>query len=171
MVSRKQAGSSDFYHLRKCAILKYHIMRVPRVTDLQSIECETVHEFRIIETEQDKRTHCRPRRLFMKSRIALIIAIAALTGSVFAGSKGNEAKGKFYFRQNCKQCHTKGAVGGEITPLNKKISQWHSYFETGKHGTGKEDLTKYLTPEQLRDVQAFLEAHAADSLQPETCGK
>jgi len=107
----------------------------------------------------------------MKSRIALIIAIAALTGSVFAGPKGNEAKGKFYFRQNCKQCHTKGAVGGEITPLNKKITQWHSYFQTGKHGNAKEDLTKYLTPEQLRDVQAFLEAHAADSLQPETCGK
>ncbi len=108
----------------------------------------------------------------MKSRIALLIAIAALlVGAATAGPKGNEAKGKFYFRQNCKQCHTKGAEGGEITPLNKKIAQWHSYFESGKHAHGKEPLTKYLDENQLRDVQAFLEGHAADSLQPETCGK
>src|SRR5579884_25350 len=77
MVSRKEAGSSDFYHLRKCETSQYHITRVPRVTDLQPIECETVQEFRSIETDQDKadplqaeeavyeiqdRTHHRHRR-------------------------------------------------------------------------------------------------------------
>ena len=51
------------------------------------------------------------------------------------------------------------------------MAQWTSYFQAGKHAHGKEPLTKYVSEEQLRDVQAFLTNHAADSLQPETCGK
>jgi mono/diheme cytochrome c family protein len=98
--------------------------------------------------------------------LALVLALAAS-----AASKGSETKGKYYFKQNCKTCHTKGATGGEITPLNKKMAQWTSYFQAGKHAHGKEPLTKYVSEEQLRDVQAFLTNHAADSLQPETCGK
>ncbi len=103
--------------------------------------------------------------------ILVLAIILALATALAAGSKGSETKGKYYFKQNCKTCHTKGAQGGEITPLNKKIAQWHTYFATGKHAKGAEPLTKFMTADQLRDVQAFLEAHAADSLQPETCGK
>lgn len=86
-------------------------------------------------------------------------------------AKGSESKGRYFFRQTCKNCHTKGAVGGEITPLNKTQAQWKAYFLTGKHAKGKEVLTKVMDPVQLRDVAAFLHEHAADSLQPETCGK
>jgi cytochrome c5 len=102
---------------------------------------------------------------------ALILALILSASAVFAAAKGSETKGRFYFKQNCKTCHTKGAAGGEITPLNKKVAQWHSYFDAGKHARGKEPLTKHLNEEQLLHVQAFLEKHAADSLQPETCGK
>ena len=108
--------------------------------------------------------HRRPTILML----ALVLALAV---AVSAASKGNETKGKYYFKQNCKTCHTKGATGGEITPLNKKMAQWTAYFQAGKHNHGKEPLTKYMTAEQLLHVQTFLEAHAADSLQPETCGK
>jgi mono/diheme cytochrome c family protein len=100
--------------------------------------------------------------------LALLLSLAV---AVSAASKGSETKGKYYFKQTCKTCHTKGAAGGEITPLNKKMTQWSAYFQAGKHGHGKEPLTKYMSDEQLRDVQAFLTNHAADSLQPETCGK
>ena len=104
--------------------------------------------------------------------IVLVLSlILALGVAVSAASKGNETKGKFYFKQNCKSCHVKGAEGGEITPLNKKMVQWTAYFQTGKHAHGKEPLSKFMTEEQLRDVQTFLTNHAADSLQPETCGK
>ena len=88
-----------------------------------------------------------------------------------AASKGSESKGRYYFRGTCKSCHTKGAVGGEITPLNKTQAQWKMYFAAGKHNKGKEPLTKVVSEEQIRDISAFLDAHAADSLQPETCGK
>ena len=85
--------------------------------------------------------------------------------------KGNEAKGRYYFRQNCKECHTKGAKGGEVTPLTKTMAQWKLYFEKGKHSGVADGLAKILTPEQLHDVQTFLVNHAVDSPQPETCGK
>lgn len=87
------------------------------------------------------------------------------------GQKGNEAKGKFYFKQTCKSCHVKGEKGGEVTPLAKTQAQWQGYFVKGKHLKGTEPLTKYLTLEQLNDVQTFLFNHAVDSPQPETCGK
>lgn len=102
---------------------------------------------------------------------ASLLVLMVFADAVQSAQKGSESKGRFYFRQNCKQCHTKGAVGGEITPLNKTQAQWKEYFASGKHAHGREILTKYMPDDQLRDVAAFLAAHASDSLQPETCGK
>lgn len=112
------------------------------------------------------------------SRFAISV-LAALTAAVVlstfcvsaAEPKGNEGKGRYYFRQTCKTCHTKGAKGGEITPLTKTQAQWRTYFAKAKHAGGIEPLTKVVTADQLRDVQTFVVNHAADSLQPETCGK
>jgi len=87
------------------------------------------------------------------------------------GQKGNEEKGKFYFKQTCKSCHIKGEKGGEVTPLIKTQVQWQAYFAKGQHMKGTEPLTKYMTPEQLNDALTFLYNHAVDSPQPETCGK
>lgn len=87
------------------------------------------------------------------------------------GQKGNEAKGKFYFKQTCKSCHTKGEKGGEVTPLSKTQAQWHAYFAKGKHLKGSEALAKYFSAEQANDALTFLYNHAVDSPQPETCGK
>ncbi len=108
----------------------------------------------------------------MFQKAVLILSLAAIAAvSLLAASKGNEGKGRYYFRQTCKECHTKGAVGGEITPLSKTMAQWRTYFATAKHNKGKEPLTKVMAAEQIVDVQMFLVNHAADSLQPETCGK
>ncbi len=100
--------------------------------------------------------------------VAAVLSTVALAGGT---PKGNETKGRYYFRQTCKECHTKGAKGGEVTPLTKTQAQWRSYFLKGKHASGAEALTKVMTEDQLRDVQTFVVNHAADSLQPETCGK
>ena len=40
-----------------------------------------------------------------------------------------------------------------------------------KHSGGTEPLTKVMPDTQLLDVQTYLINHAADSPQPETCGK
>jgi mono/diheme cytochrome c family protein len=99
-----------------------------------------------------------------------LLAIIPLSAAP-AGQKGNEAKGKFYFKQACKSCHVKGEKGGEVTPLIKTQAQWQAYFAKGKHMKGTEPLAKYMTPEQLNDALTFLYNHAVDSPQPETCGK
>jgi len=115
--------------------------------------------------------------VLMAKYIRFLISIfAALTVAVLltAGSiqpKGNEGKGRYYFRQTCKDCHTKGAKGGEVTPLTKTQAQWRAYFLKGKHAGGAEPLARVMPDAQLLDVQTFLVNHAADSLQPETCGK
>ncbi len=105
----------------------------------------------------------------LKAIIASLVLL--LVASVALASKGNEGEGRYYFRQTCKNCHTKGAAGGEITPLSKSMDQWRKYFAAGKHNHGKEPLEKVMSSEQLADVQTFVVNHAADSLQPETCGK
>jgi mono/diheme cytochrome c family protein len=110
---------------------------------------------------------------FHKARLILsaLIIVCGLFPFARAAQKGSENKGRYYFRQTCKECHTKGAAGGEITPLNKTMAQWRTYFAKGSHDHGKEALVKYLPADQLLDASTFLIQHAADSPQPETCGK
>jgi len=107
-------------------------------------------------------------RFLISTFIALYIAGLLIAGTA---PKGNEGKGRYYFRQTCKECHVKGAKGGEITPLTKTQAQWRAYFVKAKHAGGAEPLVKVMTDTQLLDVQTYLVNHAADSLQPETCGK
>jgi mono/diheme cytochrome c family protein len=111
------------------------------------------------------------RWLRMFVLIAVALSFAGVFSSIRAAQKGSETKGRHYFRQTCKECHTKGAAGGEITPLNKTMAQWRAYFAKGTHNHEKEPLTKYLPADQLLDASTFLVQHAADSPQPETCGK
>lgn len=112
------------------------------------------------------------QRLVKAAFIAVVvILVSGLLSPVYASQKGSENKGRFYFRQTCKECHTKGAAGGEVTPLNKTMAQWRAYFAKGTHNHGKEPLSKYLPADQLLDASTFLINHAADSPQPETCGK
>ena len=100
----------------------------------------------------------------------IFVALILITATALLWA-GNEAKGKYYFKSNCKECHTKAAVGGEITPMSKTQAQWKAYFMTAKHHKRSEPLSKMMPDEQLLDVQTFLVNHAVDSLQPETCGK
>lgn len=109
--------------------------------------------------------------ILIRSALALVTGGFVLCAAAAGPVKGNEAKGKYYFKQTCKDCHTKGAKGGEVSPLTRTMAQWQRYFLKGQHTGGAEPLTKFMSAEQLRDVQTFLYNHAADSLQPETCGK
>jgi cytochrome c553 len=112
----------------------------------------------------------------MRKGLKLLVALISLglwMTLAFAVSppSGSETKGRFFFRKTCKTCHTKGAVGGEITPLSRTQTQWKAYFTSAKHAKGKEQLLKVMSAEELLDVATYLQAHASDSPQPETCGK
>lgn len=102
------------------------------------------------------------------------LTFAAATLCFAAGGptrKGSETKGRNYYKANCKTCHTKGAKGGEVSPLTKTQAQWRVYMDKGTHAGGAEALTKLMDADKLIDVRTFLINHAADSPQPETCGK
>src|SRR5260370_4880142 len=88
-----------------------------------------------------------------------------------AGQKGNEAKGKFYFKQTCKSCHVKGEKGGEGTPLVKTQAQWQAYLVKSKHMKGTRPVGKDFTPEQLDDAPTVFFNHAVDSPQTQTSGE
>jgi len=55
--------------------------------------------------------------------------------------------------------------------LSKTQAQWRTYFQKATHANKTEPLNKLMTDDQLLDIQTFLINHAADSPQPETCGK
>jgi mono/diheme cytochrome c family protein len=109
---------------------------------------------------------------FVISALAALSMAALLSTVAIAGSpKGSETKGRNYFRQTCKECHTKGAKGGEVSPLVKTQAQWRTYFTKAQHSGGTEPLNKVMPDTQLLDVETYLINHGADSPQPETCGK
>jgi hypothetical protein len=109
---------------------------------------------------------------FVISALAAFMVAALLSTAAIAGApRGSETKGRNYFRGSCKDCHVKGAKGGEVTPMSKTQAQWRAYFTKAKHSGGTEPLTKVMPETQLLDVQTYLINHAADSPQPETCGK
>ena len=94
-------------------------------------------------------------KLFLAITSALAFG-ALLSATVNPQGKGNEAKSRYYFRQTCKECHTKGAKGGEVTPLTKTMAQWRLYFVKGRHNGVGEGLEKIMTQLQndLRDSLA-----------------
>ena len=105
--------------------------------------------------------------------VTLVVCLVTVAALASATIKGNEGKGKFYYKQDCKQCHVKGGAGGELTPLSKTQAQWNAFFAKGKHPQDNQPLLKVqgMDEEKLNDIHAFLYNHAADSPQPETCGK
>lgn len=98
--------------------------------------------------------------------VALLLVTFGVT-SALAVDGGNPRKGKYLFKKNCKTCHTDGAEGGSVTPLNKTMSQWDRFFKKPKCSSAP---WEGLSEQDLLDINQFLFDHAVDSEQPETCG-
>lgn len=106
----------------------------------------------------------------MKHLIKPVISlslVAFLATTVLAAEGGNPKKGKHLYKKSCKECHSQGGKGGELTPLSKTMKQWDRFFEKLEHD---KDALKGLSEQDLKDIQQFLYDHAADSDQPQTCG-
>jgi hypothetical protein len=110
----------------------------------------------------------------MKTGLKLVILVFSLSlctsAMLLPGAGGSETKGKYYFKKTCKPCPNKTGEGGEVTPLSKTTAQWKAYFTAGKHDKAEDQLTGIMDEGKLLDVSTYLEAHASDSPQPETCG-
>jgi cytochrome c553 len=115
--------------------------------------------------------HITHKLRFIASALTVFVMAALFCTILTAASRGSETKGRKFYRETCRTCHTKGAKGGELTPLSKTQAQWRTYFQKATHANKTEPLNKIMTDDQLLDIQTFLINHAADSPQPETCGK
>lgn len=104
----------------------------------------------------------------MRNALKFLAVLTAITVPLLA--EGSDTKGKYFFKKSCKSCHVAGSAGGEVTPLSKTQAQWKAYFAAGKHKKGAEKLDTLVKPDQVKDIQTFLTAHASDSPQPMTCG-
>jgi len=105
----------------------------------------------------------------MKLQKLLLIALVLIftATSVLAVEGGNSRKGKYLFKKNCKSCHSEGAEGGNVTPLNKTQAQWDRMFKKADHD---QSAWEGLSEKDVLDINQFLFDHASDSDQPETCG-
>lgn len=99
--------------------------------------------------------------------LALVVSFCAST--VLAIEGGNPKKGKYLYKKNCKECHSDGAEGGNLTPMSKTMSQWDRFFKRDKH-KAKPEIWEGFSEKDLLDMNQFLFDHAADSDQPATCG-
>ena len=82
---------------------------------------------------------------------------------------GDDKKGKYLFKKNCKKCHTEDGEGGELTPVTNIMEAWEEIFSEDVH-FGEEIFSETFKEKDLKIIEKFLIKYAADSEQPMTCG-
>jgi len=112
--------------------------------------------------------------MIMKLRgIAKIVCVLFIVGlfstMAVAGDGGNPRKGKYLWKKNCKTCHVEGQEGGKLSPSSKTQNQWNKFFEGDSHAPMIEEKCMKYSESDLHDIQHYMEGHAMDSDQPETC--
>ncbi|OGR03578.1 MAG: hypothetical protein A2511_00225 [Deltaproteobacteria bacterium RIFOXYD12_FULL_50_9] len=111
----------------------------------------------------------------MKKTMMLVltmIMVCGFTAAVMAADKpnGDERKGKYNFRQTCRQCHKAGGSAKELGPDSKTMAQWQRTFEKESYAklACKAEWDK-LAAADLNDTLSYLYNHAFDSPSPAKC--
>jgi cytochrome c5 len=109
---------------------------------------------------------------FLKISVQSLIIFCLLTTFVWAAIEGGDAKkGKDLAKEKCKYCHVTGADGGTMTPLSKTQRQWERFYKKDKHNKMAPGTWDTISANELKDIMQFMYDHAADSPQPQTCGR
>lgn len=102
----------------------------------------------------------------MKKIFVLLVITIFTVSTAFAISGGNPRKGRSLFKKNCKSCHVKGAEGGVISPLDKTMEKWDTFFKKGEHpGSIFTDLSE----KDKTDIWQLMFDYAVDTDQPDSC--
>ena len=80
---------------------------------------------------------------------------------------GNDRKGKYIFRKNCRSCHD-GSSAESLSPNSKTQAQWERTFEKMERLKCVDEWKK-IEQKDLNDVFTYLYNHGYDSPQPATC--
>ena len=112
------------------------------------------------------------KRSFWFGCISILFLMVFGIGVTFAGQgfspDGNERRGKYLYRKNCRSCHD-GSSAKELAPNSKTQAQWESSFNSYQDLKCSEEW-KGLSSERQNDIFTYLYKHAYDSDQPATCG-
>lgn len=108
-------------------------------------------------------------------KILSMTVIALLIGSFFSISlaadaftnDGNDRKGKYVFRKNCRSCHD-GTKASSLSPNSKTQAQWQRTFEKYERLECVAEWKKN-SDSDLKDIYTYLYNHGYDSPQPATC--
>ncbi len=106
-----------------------------------------------------------------RKSVLIFLAIGfvfVMIGTTTAVEKGNERKGKYLFRKNCRSCHQEGKTAAPLNPNTKTQAQWERAFERFERFECADEWKKLSEPEQ-GDIFAYLYNHAFDSPSPATC--
>ncbi len=99
-----------------------------------------------------------------------VLCILSFAGVAFSEPKGDERKGKYLFRKNCRTCHQEGASAKPLSPDSKTQAQWERTFEKEKYQRLECNAEwAKLSEEELLNVLTYLYAHAIDSPAPAKC--
>ncbi len=73
------------------------------------------------------------------------------------------ANGQKIFIKECGSCHKAGGDAPVINPADKAAIVWKKYFKRRRHPV---DISS-ISPDDMAVILKYLQAHAADSDQPE----
>lgn len=101
--------------------------------------------------------------------ISLIVSFACIAFGAASSftNDGNERKGKYLYRKNCRACHD-GSGAVELSPNSKTMAQWERTFGRYERLGCIEEWNK-LKHDDLNNIYSYLYGHAYDSAQPATC--
>lgn len=112
------------------------------------------------------------KRKHVLAAILIALFIASTIGAAMAAEEfsntGNDNKGKYLFRKNCRTCHIPGGTAPDLSPNSKTQAQWQRTFKSYEKLSCKDEWKK-LSQGDLNDTYTYLYNHAYDSPQPATC--
>lgn len=96
--------------------------------------------------------------------------IVTMTAAVMAADMGNERKGKYLFRKNCRACHQDGKSAPALSPDSKTQAEWMQIFENEAYKDFEcADEWAKLSDSDKADILAYTHGHAFDSPSPAKC--
>jgi hypothetical protein len=113
--------------------------------------------------------------MFRKTMTTAITLLLVLTfvGIGAAMEEGNKRKGKYTYRKVYKSCFDQGGCASETPPLGpnaKTQAEWEKIFGARDFAAfGCSQEWAQLSDEDVKDIFAYLHAHASDSPTPLSC--
>jgi hypothetical protein len=97
-------------------------------------------------------------KIMTKKTVFSLMALTlvfCVVGTCLAFEPGDERKGKYMFRKNCRTCHIDGGTATPLGPNSKTMAQWERAFEKYDRYECVAEWNK-LTPEDRNNILTYL---------------